>query len=402
MFRNLLQDLRFGARLLGRDRSFTIATLLTLAICIGANAAIFSVVRSVLLRPLPVPNSDRILYIHNSYPNAGAPRASTGVTDYYDRLREMTVFSEQALYRRTGLTLGSEGGADRLTAVRATPSFYRIVGVAPVKGRIFNESEGEEGKDKVVILSYATWQQRFGSNPNVVGQTMRLSGQPYEIVGVMPASFHFLWNKTDVWIPASFTAKEKSDESRHSNNWEMIGLLKPGATLAQAQQELNAIVERNDKRFPQFHQILKDAGYSVFTLGLLDEVVRDVRPVLYLLWGGVAFVLLIGCVNIANLVVIRSSARTRELATRHAIGAGLPRLSRQLLTETVLLSVLGAVLGVALGWWALRSLSVLKLDQLPRGFEIALDPASVAIMFALAVAVGLLIGLVPVIRLTRL
>jgi predicted permease len=402
MVRTLLQDLRFGARLLLRDRSFTLATLLTLAICIGANAAIFSVVRSVLLRPLPVPNSDRILYVHNSYPNAGAPRASTGVTDYYDRLREMTVFSEQALYRRTGLTLGSEGGADRLSAVRATPSFYRIVGVTPIKGRVFREEEGEEGKDKSVILSYATWQQRFGANPNIVGQTIRLSGQPYEIVGVMPSAFRFLWNKTDLWIPASFSAKEKSDESRHSNNWEMIGLLKPGATLAQAQQELDAIVKRNDERFPQFHQILKDAGYGVFALGLQDEVVRDVRPVLYLLWGGVAFVLLIGCVNIANLVVIRSSARTRELATRHAIGASLPRLSRQLLTETVLLSAIGGLLGIALGWWALKSLTVLRLDQLPRGFEIGLDPASVAVMFALAIGVGLLIGLVPVIRLARL
>lgn len=218
----------------------------------------------------------------------------------------------------------------------------------------------------------------------------------------MPASFRFLWNKTDLWIPASFTAKEKSDDARHSNNWEMIGLLKPGATLAQAQQELDAIVKRNDERFPQFHQILKDAGYAVFALGLQDEVVRDVRPVLYLLWGGVAFVLLIGCVNIANLVVIRSSARTRELATRHAIGAGLPRLSRQLLTETVLLSVIGGLLGIAVGWWALRSLTVLRLDQLPRGFEIGLDPASVAIMFGLAIGVGVLIGLVPVVRLVRL
>src|SRR5262245_14399060 len=176
------------------------------------------------------------------------------------------------------------------------------------------------------------------------------------------SSFHFLWNKTDIWVPASFTAKEKSDESRHSNNWEMIGLLKPGATLAQAQQELNAIVERNDKRFPQFHQILKDAGYSVFTLGLQDEVVRDVRPVLYLLWGGVAFVLLIGCVNIANLVVIRSSARTREMATRQAMGAGVGRLSRQLITETVLLSALGGVVGIFLRWRLLRSVPALRHD----------------------------------------
>lgn len=402
MLRTFLQDLRFGARLLVKDRSFALTTLLTLAVCIGANAAIFSIVRSVLLRPLPVPNSDRLVFMCNSYPNAGAPRASTGVPDYFDRLREMTVFDEQAIYRRSGLTLGSEGGADRLQGVRATPSFYRIVGVTPVKGRIFRNEEGEEGKDRVVMLSHAAWQQRFGGNPDIVGQTIRLSGLPYEIVGVMPSDFKFLWNEIDIWVPAAFTAREKSDESRHSNNWNMIGRLKPNATLAQVQQELDALNARNDVRFPEFHQILKDAGFGSFALFLQDEVVREVRPVLYLLWGGVAFVLLIGCVNIANLVVIRSSARTRELATRHAIGAGMGRLSRQLLTETVLLSTLGGLAGVALGWWALRSVTALRLDQLPRGYEIALDPVSVLVMGALAVGVGLIIGLVPVLRLMRL
>jgi len=402
MIRTILQDLRFGARLLFKDRSFAVTTLFTLAICIGANAAIFSIVRSVLLRPLPVPQAERLAFMYNSYPNAGAPRASTGVTDYYDRLREMTVFDEQALYRRTGLTFGGEGGADRLSAVRATPSFYRIAGVTPARGRIFRDDEGEEGKDRVVMLSHAIWTQRFGAKPNIVGETVRLSGRPYEIVGVMPAGFTFLWKQVDLWIPASFTAREKSDEARHSNNWEMIGRLKPGATLAQAQTELNGIVARNDARFPEFRQILKDAGYGVFVTGLQDEVVRDVKPVLYLLWGGVGFVLLIGCVNIANLVVIRSSARAREMATRQAMGAGLGRLSRQLLTETVLLSAIGGLAGIGLGWWALRSLTVLRLDQLPRGYEIALDPVSVLIISAVALGVGLVIGLVPVLRLSRL
>ena len=205
-----------------------------------------------------------------------------------------------------------------------------------------------------------------------------------------------------MWVPASFTVQEKSDDSRHSNNWNMIGRLKPGATLAQAQQQIDAINARNDERFPQFRQLLKDVGFATFAIRLQDDVVREVRPVLYLLWGGVLFVLLIATVNIANLVVVRSTARSREMATRHAIGANLGRLSRQLLTETTLLSVTGGALGVVLGWWALRAIGSMQLDELPRGHEIALDWVSVAVVLGTAVGIGLVIGLVPPARLFRL
>ena len=400
--RTLFQDLRFGARLLLKDRSFTTTVLLTLAVCVGANAAMFSIVRSVLLKPLPVPDAGQLVSLNNSYPNAGAPIASNGVPDYYDRLRDLTAFSEQALYRRQGFTLGGVEAAERLICVRATPSFYRIVQVKPALGRIFTEDEGEDGKDKEAILSYAMWRKRFGGADDVVGKSIRLSGTPYQIVGVMPADFKFLWNDIDVWVPAAFTAEQKSDESRHSNNWEMIGRLKPGAGVAQVQQQLDALNARNDERFPQFHEILKNAGFHSIAAPLQDEVVRDVKPVLYLLWGAVLFVLLIGCVNITNLVVVRSSARARELATRQAIGAGFGRLARQLLTETTLLAVTGGALGLFAGWWALRSLPALHIDQLPRGFEIALDPVAAAVVLGLAVLVGLLVGLVPVIHLARL
>ncbi len=399
--RTLLTDLRFGTRLLLKDRSFAAAALLTLAVCIGANAAIYSVVRSVLLSPLPVPESDRLVLMYNSYPKAGAVLGSTGVPDYYDRLREMTVFNEQALYRRQGYTLSGEGSADRLQAVRGTPSFYRITGVQPVRGRIFRDDEGEEGQDQKVILGHTMWRERFGGDEKIVGRTIRLSGQPYEVVGVMPAGFKYLWDDIDLYVPAAFTAREKSDDSRHSNNWTMIARLKPGATLAQAQEQLHALNARNDERFPQFRQILKDAGFTSITVKLQEHIVGDVRAILYLLWGGVLFVLLIGCVNIANLVIVRSHARSREMATRHAIGAGFGRLSRQLFTESVLLAAVGGVLGLAVGWWALRGITGLVLDQLPRGHEIRLDLMSAAAIFGLSLAVGVLIGLVPVIRLRR-
>jgi predicted permease len=395
-------DVRFGLRLLGKDRNFTVTALLTLAICIAANTAIFSLVRSVLLRPLPVPASDRVVLLQNSYPHAGAPRASTGVPDYFDRLREMTVFEEQALYRRQGVTLTGGREATRLFAVRGTPSFYRIAGARPIHGRIFTETEGEAGQDLKVLLGEGLWRREYGARADIVGTSVRLNGQPYEVVGVVPATFRFLWNDIDLWLPAAFTPEEKADDRRHSNNWQMIARLRAGATIDQAQQELDALNARNDERFPQFRQILADAGFRSLVLSLQQDLVREVRPVLYLLWGGVLFVLLIGCVNIANLVLVRSTGRAREMATRQAIGADRARLARQLLTETTTLALAGGIAGLALGSWTLRSLTAMELDSLPRGFEVSLDPVSIAVVLGIAVGAGLLLGLMPVLRYRRM
>jgi predicted permease len=397
-------DLRFALRLLWKDKPFALTALLTLAITIGANTAIFSIVRSVLLKPLPVPDSDRIVFIYNSYPNAGAPRAEAAVPDYFDRLREMTAFDEQALYRRQDMTLGatSGAGAQRIRAVRATPSFFRLVRAAPLHGQLFAESDGEEGQERKVVLSHDFWRSQFGGDAGAVGRDLRLNGVNYTVKGVLPPGFTFLWQQIDVWVPAAFTAREKSDDSRHSNNWQMIGRLKPEATVLLAQQQVDAVNARNDERFPHFRQILKDAGFHAVAVLLQDDVVREVRPVLYLLWGGVLFVLVLGCVNIANLVMVRSSVRAREIATRSAIGASRSRLARQLFTETTLLAVLGAALGVLFGWWGLRSITALRLEEIPRGHEIALDPVAVAIVIGLAIGVGLAIGLLPLARLFRL
>ena len=399
---NLLQDARYAARLLMKDRSFTATALLTLAICIGANAAIFSIVRSVVLKPLPVPNAERIVMFHNNYPKAGAPRGSAGVPDYFDRVAQMDVATEMALYRRQGATLGGKDGARRLTTIRATPSFFRLVSLQPVQGRIFRDDEGEVGKEHEVILSHALWQRECGGAADVIGRDLKLSGTTYQVVGVAAKDFKFLWNDIDVYIPAAFTPREKSDESRHSNNWQMIAMLKPGRTVADAQQQVTALNTRNDARFPNFHQVLLDAGFNTSVGQLQSELVEDIRPVLMLLWGGVVFVLLIGCLNIANLVLVRASGRSREMATRHAIGADLRRLARQLLTETTLLSIAGGLLGLGLGWWALRLVPTLGLDEMPRGFEIGLDPVSAAVILGVAVTVGVLIGLMPVARLWRL
>lgn len=397
-----MSALRHTIRLLLKDRSFTITALLTLAICIGANTAIFSVVRSVLLKPLPVPEADRLVLVYNSYPNAGAEKAGAAVPDYFDRLRDVKALDVQSMFRRTGVTLGAEGGAERLTAVAATPSFYRMLQAKPIAGALFSDPDGDDGSTRRVLLGHAIWQRKFAGDPAIVGREIRLSGDVYVVAGVLPAEFTFLRNDVDVWLPTRFTTQEKSDDGRHSNNWQYVGRLAPGASIVQVQQQLDALQSANDERFPKLKQILKDAGYHTVAVGFQDDLVNDLRPVLYLLWGGVLVVLAIGCVNIANLVMVRASARAREMATRHAIGATMSRLGAQLLSETVLLAAVGGALGVVLGWWALTAVPRLGLDEIPRGNEIHLDLVSVSVALGLTLLVGILIGVIPIARLARM
>src|SRR4051812_18767348 len=249
----MLTDLRFAARMLLKQRGFATTAILTLAVCIGANAAIFAVVNSVLLQPLPVPHAEQLVHMYNAYPGAGLAdgRGSTGVPDYYDRLRETDVFQEQALYNTRGMTLSGSGEAQRIRSMSATPSMLRLLQVQPVRGRIFTEEEGEIGKTNKVILTYASWQQWFGGQDSAIGSDLRLNGQPFTVVGVLPRGFSFLDPDVRVWTPVAFSAPEKSDESRHSNNWSYIGRLKPGATLEQARQQINALNTRNLDRFPK-------------------------------------------------------------------------------------------------------------------------------------------------------
>jgi predicted permease len=397
-----MSSMRHAVRLLLKDRSFTVTALLTLALCIGANTAIFSVVRSILLKPLPIPEADRLVLVYNSYPNAGAERAGAAVPDYFDRIRDLKAFDVQSMYRRSGVTLGAEGGAERLTAIMATPSFYRMVQAKPIAGAIFTEQDGEQGAPRRVLLGHGLWQRKFGSDATIVGREIRLSGEVYQVAGVLPKEFQFLRNDVDVWLPASFTVEEKSDDSRHSNNWQYVGRLAADASIIQAQQQLDALQTANDERFPKLKQILKDAGYHTVAVGFQDDVVSDLRPVLYLLWGGVLVVLAIGCVNIANLVMIRASARAREMATRHAIGASMGRLATQLLSETVMLAVVGGAFGLLLGAWAISAVPRLGLEEIPRGDEIRLDMVSVAVAAGLTLLVGVLIGIIPVARLSHM
>jgi predicted permease len=391
-------DLLLGLRHLSRDRAFTWTAGLTLALCFGANAALFSVVHNVLLKPLAVPESDRILLNANSYPKAGAGDiGQSSAPMYFERLRGMNVYSEQAMFDERDQTVDQGGTPALLHVAKVTPSFFRVAEVAPRLGRIFQDSEGEAGNDKKVILSEGQWRTQFGGDPSAIGRDLRIDGEPYTVVGVMPKGFRLLLDDAALYTPLVFTDQQRSDEARHSNNWYHVGRLQPGATLQQAQAQVDAINAANLDRFPQYKELLVNAGFHTVVMRLQEYEVRHVKGILYLLWAGALFVLLIGCVNVANLVLVRARARLREMATRLALGAGRLRVARQLLIETVTLSLLSAAGGLLLGEAALRVLRLLDLENLPRADEGGLDGTVVVYTLAIALALGAVLGLIPVV-----
>ncbi|HKY20610.1 MAG TPA: ABC transporter permease [Vicinamibacterales bacterium] len=400
----LLQDVRYAFRGLKKTPGFTTVAVLTLALGIGANTALFAIVNAVLLKPLPVPESDRIFLMSNQYPNAGSTSVAgylnSSVPDYFDRLHSMTVFEEQAMYSGTHQSFDINGAPEVVRGVAATPSFFRLLGIAPAKGRLFDEREAEIGHDRTIILSDGLSQQLFGGS-SPINQEVRLSGRPFTVVGVMPQSFQFADTEARFWIPLAFTAQQKSDDARHRNNWMHVARLKAGATIEQAQAQVNALNAGNLERFPQFKEILINAGFYTKVERLQDVMVRNIRPTLYLLWGGAGFVLLICGVNIANLTLARSSMRAREVATRLTLGAGRARVTRQLVTEGLLLALMAGAIGIAIGLGTLETLVPFGLDRVPRADEIHMDLTVVATALGLSAVIGMLIGVVPSARVSN-
>jgi predicted permease len=396
-------DLRLGLKMLWKGRAYATTAVLTLAVCIGANAAIFTIVYSVLLKPLPVPDAGSIVLMSNQYPNAGTSASSTnsGVPDYYDRLRDMTVFEEQAMYAGRSLAIELDGSPQLVRGMAGTPSLFRLLQIAPALGRAFDDSEGEIGSEQKVILSSRLWRDLYAEQPDVLGKEIRLAGRPYTIVGVMPQSFEFADPEARFWIPLAFTAEDKSDDRRHSNNWQNVGRLKPGATLEQAQAQVDAINAANLERFPQFKELLINAGFHTRVERLQDVLVRSVARTLYLLWGGAAFVLLVGALNIANLALARSTLRAKELCTRAALGAGRRRIAAQLISEGLILALIAGVLGAAIAGAMLRALESLGLDRLPRGAEVHMDVTVGGTILIVSLVAGVLIGLVPLLHVPR-
>ena len=390
------RDLRTGLRMLARDKAYSLTVAATLALCLGANTALFSVVHHVLLRPLPVPEPERILLMSNQYPRAGAGDSSnSGVTDYYDRLRETTVFQEQALFNSTNVSLDQDGRPTRVRIMNVTPSYLRLMRTVPALGRPFQEDEGEVGNEKKLLLSDALWWSQFAGDPAAVGRELRIDGLPYTIVGVMPRAFAPLAPDVSLWRPLAFTPEERSDEHRHSNNYWNLGRLKPGATLEQAQAQIDILNAANLERFPSFREPLVNTGFHTAVARYPDHLVRYVKPILYLLWGGASFVLLVGCLNVANLALVRTRARAKEMATRLALGAPSGQLARQLVLENVLLTGVAAGAGLLIGVLALRAASAFDFQELPYGTEIRLDATSTLYTLGLALAIGIVMGLVP-------
>jgi predicted permease len=394
-------DLKYEVRSLWRAKGFAATVLLTFAICIAANTALFAIVNSVELRPLPLPEANSVLLMSNEYPKAGViglNASSSG--DYFDRLKEITVFESQAEFRQRDQTVEVNELPQRVHAMAVTPSWFTLLRVTPELGRPFLEEEGEVGREQEVILSHGLWEQLYAGDRSAIGRDLRISGQPFKIVGVMPANFDFIDPEVRLWMPIAFTAEEKTQH--HSNNWTYIGRLKPGATLEQAQAQVDALNNENLERFPQFKEILINAGFHTVVKPLQDMLTEGVKKTLYLLWGGAVLVLLIGGLNIANLALTRLSLRRKEMATRIALGAGRIQLMRQLILENVGLALIGGVGGIILGAGLLRTMSVIGLEHMPRAGEVHMDGTVILVSLGLSIAAGLFVGLFPVLSASKI
>jgi len=400
-----LRDVRFGLKLLWKEKAFSATVLLTLAICIGANATIFSVINTVLLKPLPYDEPDRLVTAFNSYPGAGVERASNGGPDFFFRREEVPAFEEVANFQGSGNTVGEAGSTERAQSLLVTSTFLDVLRIQPILGRNFLWDEMEPGNHQKVILGYQYWQDRYGGDEDVLGQDLRVDGVPFTIVGVLPEEFELAGSNDprDFLLPIPFPPEARTLEAWHSNNFSQLARLAPGASIEQARSQVEAMNNRliDDWPLPEARQILEDAGFNTQIYYAKEDMLREIRPSLLMLWAGVGFVLLIGCVNIANLMLARSNVRMRELATRLALGADRSRLGKQLLTEAILLGVIGGGLGILVGYAGIQVLGSMGVNDLPRGADIALDGTALLFTLFLGLGAGVLFGSIPLVHVMK-
>jgi putative ABC transport system permease protein len=392
----LLQDVRYAFRSMRKRPGFTLIAVMTLALGIGGSTAIFTVVDAGLLRGLPYKSSESLYHIWEVTPQKGFGQREFSYPDYQDYQQNQAF--EIAAYTGGGGIMSGSGEPERVFAPSASANFFSLLGVEPFLGRTFQPGEDKQGAPRVTVLTYGLWQRRFGGDPNIVGQALTLNGQSYTVVGVLPASFQFALRNADLWQPYQPTDAQLSRRFMHGTN--LIGRLKSDVSPAQAQSELSVIAKRIEQEHNQSH-----AGTGVKLVPLQEQFVGQVRPILLVLLAAVGFVLLIACANVASLLLTRSLSRQKEVAIRAALGANRWRVVRQLLTESILLSLVGGAVGLLIAYWGVDALVATlpdsQLNALPFLKSLRLDSNILAFSFGLSLLTGLVFGLAPAIQSSR-
>ncbi len=400
----LTDNLSFGLKLLRKETAFSVTALLTLALCIGANSAVFSAVNALMLRPLPFPEPERLVMIYNSYPRAEAPRLGASVPDYVARRAGVDAFEDIGAFFYGGLTVGETGQPERAWAIYITPALLTLLRIEPVIGRNFTEAETEAENARVVLLGYEYWHEHFERSDDVLGQTLRIDGENWTIVGVLPEGFRLLDERqVDLWTPIPFTPAARSIDNLHTNSLSLIARLRPGATIEQAEEQIAAVNNRLLEQWPapDGRQIMERAGFHTEVVELQTALLGDRRPLFTLLLGGVVLVLLIGCVNIAHLMITRLNVRQLELATRIALGANRRQIYTQVVTESLLIAVIGGLLSLLVAIGALALMRLLRFNEFPFGYMIRLDVTTLLFTLLISMLAGVFFGLVPAAQVMR-
>jgi len=388
----MLSHLRYAIRHLCKSPSFTATALATLAICLGANLTIFAVVDSILLRSLPYPDANRLVTIYHSYPKANIPRNDPSITSYYERRGNIPAFSSLAAISQTTSVVGETGATMIENVGRVSPEFFATLGIEPFMGRTFRDAEMTYQTDNVAIISYEYWRSHFNSDPAVLGKSIRLGGLARQIIGVLPPDFRFLSFTAPIYSPLSSEESEHNLQARHTTGPIQIARLAPQATLADAQSQIDAYTAAHAAEYPQA-QMVADAGFRIFVVPLHADHVASIRPTLLLLQAAALFLLIIGGVNLANLLLIRAIGRSRELAIRQSLGANPGHVVQEVMTETMLLTVAGTMLGLLAGAFGIDLLAKFGAAHLPLGASMVFDSRQVGIALLGAFVIGIFIGL---------